>query len=161
MTPFELDGLINANWYKRPSTAGSGGVADMRKKQENMGELYLDEEDNPHDNEFGSRLYDKDFEAMQAHEKNQIMMGIDLTDPEETQKGKTRAQIAEQQQRQQYVQSLITEELDMSYYYLTHDGFKAVLPQLESQYLTSVKRLNLAGNALTDISIAELCLSMK
>lgn len=32
MTPFELDSLVNANWYKRPSTAGSGGVADMRKK---------------------------------------------------------------------------------------------------------------------------------
>lgn len=60
-----------------------------------MGELYLDEEDNAYDNEFGSRLYDKDFEAMQAYEKNQVMMGIDLTDPDETQKGRTRAQIQE------------------------------------------------------------------
>jgi Leucine-rich repeat (LRR) protein len=49
----------------------------------------------------------------------------------------------------------------MSYYYLTHGGFKAILPQLEAQYLTSIKKLNLAGNALTDISIAELCLSLK
>jgi hypothetical protein len=46
MTPFELDTLVNANWYKKAaSTAGS--VADIRRKQEAMGELYLDEEDNP------------------------------------------------------------------------------------------------------------------
>lgn len=49
----------------------------------------------------------------------------------------------------------------MSYYYLTHDGFKAILPQIEEQYLTWIKRLNLAGCALTDLSIAELCLSLK
>lgn len=59
------------------------------------------------------------------------------------------------------MQGLIADELDMSYYYLTHDGFKAILPQLEATYFTNIKRLNLAGNALSDLSIAELCLSMK
>ena len=36
-----------------------------------------------------------------------------------------------------------------------------MLPQLEVLYLTWVKRLNLAGNALTDLSVSELCLSLK
>lgn len=46
-------------------------MTDLKRRQENMmGELYLDEEENPNDNEFGCRLYDKDFEALQAFEKN-------------------------------------------------------------------------------------------
>ncbi len=57
-----------------------------------MGDLYVDEDDDVR----GCRLYDKDFAAMQAFEKNQILMGIDLQDPDETQKGKTRQQIQAQ-----------------------------------------------------------------
>ena len=55
--------------------------------------MYLDHEDESASNTFGSRLYDKDFDQMQAYEKNQILMGIDLEDKDETQKGKTRQQI--------------------------------------------------------------------
>jgi hypothetical protein len=51
-----------------------------------MGDLYVNEDDDSR----GCRLYDKDFEAMQAFERHQILMGIDLEDPDETQKGKTR-----------------------------------------------------------------------
>jgi len=58
-----------------------------------MGEMYLDHEDESASRAFGSRLYDKDFDQMQAYEKNQILMGIDLEDKDETQKGKTRQQI--------------------------------------------------------------------
>ena len=46
-----------------------------------MGELYIDEDD---DNITGCRIYDKDFELMQAFEKNQMLVGIDLEDPDET-----------------------------------------------------------------------------
>ncbi len=49
----------------------------------------------------------------------------------------------------------------MSYYYLTDEGFKAILPHIEEIYLSWVKKLNLAGNALTDVSVTELCLSLK
>ena len=38
----------------------------------------------------------------------------------------------------------------MSYFYLTHDGFMTILPLLESDHFTTVRKLNLAGNALTD-----------
>jgi hypothetical protein len=65
----------------------------MKRKQELMGEMYLDHEDESASSAFGSRLYDKDFDQMQAYEKNQILMGIDLEDKDETQKGKTRQQI--------------------------------------------------------------------
>lgn len=43
-----------------------------------MGDLYMD------DDQFGSRLYDKDFDQMQAFEANQVLMGIDLEEPNET-----------------------------------------------------------------------------
>ena len=48
-----------------------------------MGELYLDEEV---ENEriIGCRLYDKEFDQIQAFEKNQILMGIDPEDQDET-----------------------------------------------------------------------------
>ena len=65
----------------------------------------MDQEEESGTQAFGSRLYDRDFEQMQAFEKNQILMGIDLDDQDETQKGKTRQQIQEQQQRHQYIQS--------------------------------------------------------
>lgn len=150
MTPYELDTIVN------PQDSTQKKPIDQRKKVE-LGDFY--EEDERDD--FGCRLYDKDFDQMQAYERNQILMGIDPDDPEETQKGKTRQEIQEQQQRHLYVQSLIEDEIDLSYYYLTQDGFHAILPQLTESYFTSVKRLNLAGCALTDFSINELCMSLK
>lgn len=65
----------------------------------------MDQEEESGTQAFGSRLYDRDFDQMQAFEKNQILMGIDLDDQDETQKGKTRQQIQEQQQKHQYIQS--------------------------------------------------------
>lgn len=49
----------------------------------------------------------------------------------------------------------------MSYYYLTNDGFQTILPQLTEQYFTWIKKLNLAGNALTDVAVHELALTLK
>jgi len=40
---------------------------EIKRRQEMMGELYIDEDD---DNITGCRIYDKDFELMQAFEKN-------------------------------------------------------------------------------------------
>lgn len=48
------------------------------------------------------------------------------------------------------------DELDLSYFYLTQDGFHAILPNIEANHLASIRRLNIAGNALSDFSIIEL-----
>ena len=48
-----------------------------------MGDLYIDDDDD-NSNEFVCRLADHEYDAMQAFEKNQILMGIDLEDPDET-----------------------------------------------------------------------------
>jgi hypothetical protein len=53
---------------------------ELKRKQEMMGDLYVDEDDDT----LGCRLYDKDFAAMQAFERHQILMGIDLEDSSET-----------------------------------------------------------------------------
>ena len=53
-----------------------------------MGEFYEEDE-----KDFGSRIYDQDYDHMQAFEKNQIILGIDPDDSEETHKGLTKAEI--------------------------------------------------------------------
>lgn len=55
-----------------------------------MGDFYEENE-----KDLGCRLYDGEFDQMQAFEKNQILVGIDPEAPEETQKGLTKAQVAE------------------------------------------------------------------
>jgi hypothetical protein len=55
-------------------------VSELKRKQELLGDLYLDQEEENGTQAFGSRLYDRDFDQMQAFEKNQILMGIDLDD---------------------------------------------------------------------------------
>ena len=82
MTPFELDSVVNP---PIPKKKGPDGLADLKRKQEVLGDFYEEDE-----NDFGCRLYDKDFDQMQAFEKNQILMGIDPEDPDETQQGKTK-----------------------------------------------------------------------
>lgn len=88
-------------------------------------------------------------------------MGIDMEDSDETSKGKSKQQILEQQQRHQWAQDQIQLELDLSYYYLCNKGFSAILPQLEEEHFSKIKRLSIAGNALNDQAIIELCLSLK
>ena len=53
------------------------------------------------------------------------------------------------------------DELDMSYFYMTNDGFMKVMPIIEKQYLGTLKKLNIAGNALSDLAIIQLCDSLK
>ena len=84
MTPFELDAVVNPEIQQKKG--GTSSMSELKRRQEMMGDLYVDEDDDTR----GCRLYDKDFEAMQAFERHQILMGIDLEDPDETQKGKTR-----------------------------------------------------------------------
>lgn len=55
-------------------------MSELKRKQEMLGDLYLDQEEENGTKNFGSRLYDRDFDQMQAFEKNQILMGIDLDD---------------------------------------------------------------------------------
>lgn len=78
MTPFELDAIVNPQKPNQGSSANS--VSELKRKQELLGDLYLDQEDENGSKAFGTRLYDKDFDQMQAYEKNQILMGIDLDD---------------------------------------------------------------------------------
>ena len=100
MTPFELDAVVNPEiQQKKGAINASSSMTELKRRQEMMGDLYVDEDDDTR----GCRLYDKDFEAMQAFERHQILMGIDLEDPDETQKGKTRQQIQAQQERQAYI----------------------------------------------------------
>lgn len=47
--------------------------------------------------------------------------------------------------------------MDLSYFYLLYDGFHSILPILEKDHLGRIKRLNIAGNDLTDLAITELC----
>ena len=54
MTPFDLDSLINP-LSKDPKKKES--LVDLKRKQDLMGDFYEDDE-----NDFGSRLYDKDFD---------------------------------------------------------------------------------------------------
>ena len=55
MTPFELDSLVNPPVVSKKK--GADGLADLKRKQEVLGDFYEEEE-----NDFGCRLYDKDFD---------------------------------------------------------------------------------------------------
>ena len=55
-------------------------MSELKRKQELLGDLYLDQDEENGTHAFGSRLHDRDFDQMQAFEKNQILMGIDLDD---------------------------------------------------------------------------------
>jgi hypothetical protein len=46
--------------------ANASSINELKRRQELMGDLYVDEDDDVR----GCRLYDKDFAAMQAFEKN-------------------------------------------------------------------------------------------
>ena len=81
MTPFELDAVVNPEiQLKKGASTNASSMIELKRRQEMMGDLYVDEDDDTR----GCRLYDKDFEAMQAFERHQILMGIDLEDPDET-----------------------------------------------------------------------------
>ena len=54
----------------------------------------------------------------------------------------------------------IKDDVDFSYFCLTNDGFKRVLPILQMNHFPTVKRLNVAGNSLNDESIIQLCDSL-
>lgn len=74
MTPFELDSIVNSRAAKEQAGKKPGqqaSVAELKRKQElMMGDLYFegDEGEDFGNNDFGSRLYDKDFAQMQLYE---------------------------------------------------------------------------------------------
>ena len=65
MAPFELELVINPPEKVDPKKRDANSASELKKKQELMGDFYEDDE-----NDFGCRLYDKDFDQMQAFEKN-------------------------------------------------------------------------------------------
>jgi hypothetical protein len=60
MTPFELDGLVNPEIQAKKGAAQSASMSELKRKQEMMGDLYVDEDDDTR----GCRLYDKDYAEM-------------------------------------------------------------------------------------------------
>ncbi|CDW89694.1 cysteine protease family c02 [Stylonychia lemnae] len=156
MTPFELESIINPPSKVDLKKRDQNTVSDAKRYQQMLGDFYEEDE-----NDFGCRLYDQDFDQLQAFERNQILIGIDPDDPDETQKGKTKEQINKQSDIHRHAVEMTKDELDLSYYYIGQDGFHAILPQLEQNYLSWITKLNVAGNGLSDFSIIELVDSLK
>lgn len=66
MTPFELNLIINPeDKSKKPHKVDQDSLIEQKKKHELYLEFYEEDE-----SDLGCRLYDSEFDSMQAYEKN-------------------------------------------------------------------------------------------
>jgi hypothetical protein len=91
--------------------------------------------------------------------KVKMMKGVDLDEEEEKNK-RTAQELDAIREYKEIIKDETKAILDFSYYHLGNIGLKAILPQIETEYILNIKELDLSYNSLNDAGLQPLVQSL-